>query len=666
MRHFISVTVAVLAAAGSAWAQVPERIAFQGRLTDASNVPVNGTLSITFSLYAASTGGTALWTETQSVTVTGGVYIAYLGSVMPLTGISFSSTYWLGVQVGGDAEMTPRYMLSSGPYSLRARVANALEGLTVTIGELNQLSGIGPSVTAANLTTLTNGSNADALHSHGWNAITGKPLTFPPDAHTHAYSTLTGVPATFPPEAHVHSAVDLTSGVLPDGRLSGTYTGLTVPWGSLTGVPAGFADGVDDGTAYTAGTGISIGGTTLSIDTAVVPRLGVANTFSAGAQTIETGAAATKGLIVKGAASQTANLQEWQDSLGAVVASVSASGTLSGVGSGLTGLPWANLTGVPAGFADGVDDGTAYTAGAGLALSVGNQFSVAAGGITNAMLAAGAVTSASIATGAVTDTQLAANAVTTAALQNLAVTSAKLADDAVTNLKILDSAVTTSKIADAAVTPVKLDRAYLELAGGTVAGALTVNGVLTTGGNVVAGGSVRPSNDVSAATAANAGAIRWTGTELHLADGSAWKSIGPRRIWTVSGASADGTDSGALAARTVTISKSSASSRLRITYSDNLRVYNAAAEAAATWEVRVDGSSIASPGPLTATIYVSTAGLNHHSHRTVVGYADGISAGSHTFQVYVGATPGYAVMDAYTGWGGTTPTTFLLEVEELP
>lgn len=40
---------------------------------------------------------------------------------------------------------------------------------------------------------------------------------------------------------------------------------------------------------------------------------------------------ATKGLIIKGAASQSANLQEWQDSTGTVLFSVGATGDLTGV-----------------------------------------------------------------------------------------------------------------------------------------------------------------------------------------------------------------------------------------------------------------------------------------------------------------------------------------------
>jgi hypothetical protein len=53
-----------------------------------------------------------------------------------------------------------------------------------------------------------------------------------------------------------------------------------------------------------------------------------------GGDTVVASGAAVKPLVLKGASSQTANLQEWQDSTGAVVASVSPTGNI--VGGGLT------------------------------------------------------------------------------------------------------------------------------------------------------------------------------------------------------------------------------------------------------------------------------------------------------------------------------------------
>ena len=57
--------------------------------------------------------------------------------------------------------------------------------------------------------------------------------------------------------------------------------------------------------------------------------LGEANTFTTGTQTIQTGAAGTVGQVVKGAASQTADLQQWQDSSGTALAAVSAGGEIT-------------------------------------------------------------------------------------------------------------------------------------------------------------------------------------------------------------------------------------------------------------------------------------------------------------------------------------------------
>ena len=51
-------------------AQVPETMNYQGSLKQVDGTPVSGAVQMTFTLYDALTGGSQLWTETQTVTVT--------------------------------------------------------------------------------------------------------------------------------------------------------------------------------------------------------------------------------------------------------------------------------------------------------------------------------------------------------------------------------------------------------------------------------------------------------------------------------------------------------------------------------------------------------------------------------------------------------------------
>jgi hypothetical protein len=107
--------------AGSAG--LPQTMNYQGSLSDSLGAPVNGPVDMTFTLYDALTGGAALWTETQTVQVTSGIFNVQLGAVVPLTTPLFDNTVYLGIAVGLDPEMTPRQTLDVFGYSLRSHGA---------------------------------------------------------------------------------------------------------------------------------------------------------------------------------------------------------------------------------------------------------------------------------------------------------------------------------------------------------------------------------------------------------------------------------------------------------------------------------------------------------------------------------------------------------------
>jgi hypothetical protein len=120
----------LLAGASPVGAQIPRTVSHQGLLLLPGSGPApDGNYTMTFRIYSQESGGSALWTEAQTLAVSGGVYNATLGSVTALN-LSFDVQYWLGVQLSGESEMTPRVRLTSAPYAYRAVVAEGLAGGT--------------------------------------------------------------------------------------------------------------------------------------------------------------------------------------------------------------------------------------------------------------------------------------------------------------------------------------------------------------------------------------------------------------------------------------------------------------------------------------------------------------------------------------------------------
>jgi hypothetical protein len=120
-------------------AAVPLQITYQGQLTDTEGNPVpDGDYEMAFALYDVPTGGSALWSEAQSVTVINGIYTVILGQPgNELKPIHFTHDRYVGVTVGTDSEMTPRQPVTSVAYALRAGVANmvATGGVTTIMIE---------------------------------------------------------------------------------------------------------------------------------------------------------------------------------------------------------------------------------------------------------------------------------------------------------------------------------------------------------------------------------------------------------------------------------------------------------------------------------------------------------------------------------------------------
>jgi uncharacterized protein (DUF2147 family) len=144
---------------------MPALLSYQGRVTDATgtlvgnSTPVNR--AVKFQLYTASSGGTAVWAETQTVTISGGEFSVLIGNGTGISGLTGPSSpaptpykklpdilnastnpagvnFYLGVTVDDgnsgttDAEISPRQQLVAGAYALRATVAESVASSAIT------------------------------------------------------------------------------------------------------------------------------------------------------------------------------------------------------------------------------------------------------------------------------------------------------------------------------------------------------------------------------------------------------------------------------------------------------------------------------------------------------------------------------------------------------
>jgi hypothetical protein len=147
----IALVLAVLVLAASvAMAAVPRTVSYQGVLRDAvGNTVPDGNYQLTFRLYSAASGGSALWTEIQTVAVSGGILNATLGSLTALN-LAFDVQYWLGISVASGAELTPRVQLTAAPYALRAAVADAVPSGGLTLPYVGSVSSAQPAFKITN------------------------------------------------------------------------------------------------------------------------------------------------------------------------------------------------------------------------------------------------------------------------------------------------------------------------------------------------------------------------------------------------------------------------------------------------------------------------------------------------------------------------------------
>lgn len=183
LAAFLLATLTVFAA--SALANAPSLMSYQGRVSDASGTligatnPVNRT--VTFKFYSTSTGGTPVYAEAQTVTISAGEFSVLLGNGTGVSGFHgpsapaltpylslpsiMTGNVYLGITVddgtaAADPEIAPRQQIVSAAYAFRAQVAETVLNSAVSTTMLADTSVTTEKISGGAITNAKLASNA--------------------------------------------------------------------------------------------------------------------------------------------------------------------------------------------------------------------------------------------------------------------------------------------------------------------------------------------------------------------------------------------------------------------------------------------------------------------------------------------------------------------------
>ena len=135
----------------------------QGRLLDNAGNPVaDGSYTVQYRLYAAATGGTAVYTDTQSVAVEDGLFTATIGDSGVITPSIFADPTYMELTIDGET-LTPRQLLMGAPYAFSlvpGAVVQGTEPITRTFGAFTDT---GAAMTVWNTDATATGGNGLAV-----------------------------------------------------------------------------------------------------------------------------------------------------------------------------------------------------------------------------------------------------------------------------------------------------------------------------------------------------------------------------------------------------------------------------------------------------------------------------------------------------------------------
>jgi len=246
----VSVLAFLILSSSLSIAQVPGQMNYQGYLIDNSGTPLDGDYLMTFAIYNVQAGGTAVWAESQTVSVEDGIYNVILGQPSnELTPDLFQTDLYLGITIDSDSEMVPRLKLTATPFSMQSGHADDSDMLGGQYSTTYDQS--------AHLAQTDNPHNVTAEQA---GALTQSNL----DNHTTNESAHHAKTTSFSELTGQASDAQVPDTIARDSEIS---------WSNITGIPTDIADGDNDSggdiTAVNTGTtlegGAASGAVTLDV-----------------------------------------------------------------------------------------------------------------------------------------------------------------------------------------------------------------------------------------------------------------------------------------------------------------------------------------------------------------------------------------------------------------
>ncbi len=253
---------------------VPTTVHHQGRVFDALGDPMQGSDTVTLSLYDTPSGGTALWTETVSSSFTDGYFAETFGLSTAFDPDDFGdSDLYFEVSIGSGPALTPRLLTTSVPFAFAADHAEVAAyadeaGHAATADSVSGSAALDVSSVSINGTeviaadgTIDWGRIVNAAHTHAAADIDAGTI------HMDRLPVGTGTDNVARGD-HIHTASDTTTGTFDFDRLPVGTTSTTVSRGDHAHDFSAITGSVATSQLPTGGT-IQLGDSTATCDSSV-------------------------------------------------------------------------------------------------------------------------------------------------------------------------------------------------------------------------------------------------------------------------------------------------------------------------------------------------------------------------------------------------------------